>query len=138
MQFLWLLKFGGFLKKHWKIIAIIVAVLAAIFLFNRWLSGVKKEAYDNGVVAERTIWQAEVARQNAANREYERNLAAEVLNLSNRVIERENIRTVKETTHTNIVKELIEKDPDAALCKVEPEVLVQRNAIRRLGPNLGE
>ena len=135
---LWLislgLKVGGFLKANWKIIAIAVAVLAAVFLINRHINHLKEVAHDAGVQEERTLWTERTRVRNEENRRLEGQFQQRLDQFGERFSQLEQARIQRETTHTNTIREIVRDNPDLQRCQVPPEVLNERNAIRRMGP----
>lgn len=134
---MWYTIIWGFLKRHWKIILPIIVAIALYFIFTNWLNGVKDEAFKAGELKEKGKWEEVIKKKDAENRAFERELAKDLLELGLALTDREKDRVTKESKHTETIREILSTDPNAQNCKVNNQVIEERNAIRRLGPNPG-
>jgi hypothetical protein len=133
----WYLIAWGFVKKHWKVVVGILLALTLWWAFTHWLNGVKQHAFNAGELKEKGKWEEVIRKKDAENRKFERGLATDLAKLGLALSDREKDRVTKETTHTNTIREIVAKDPNAQTCKIDPRVITERNSIRDLGPNPG-
>lgn len=131
---IWLPALWRIIKANWKIIVIVLVAIALYFAVTRWIAAVKEEAYNSGVTAERTIWNERTRIRNEENRRLERVLDARLVEFGQRFASEERVRMGRETVHINTIRELVRQLPDMQTCQAPPEVIEQRNAIRRMGP----
>jgi hypothetical protein len=107
-----------------------------IFLSSWWyINGVKQEAYDKGVLAERTRYEQMIAAEDAKKRQFETALNAAITEYGKKAVVEAAKRVKKETIHTHTIETIIRDNPVYTECKADKEVIVNRNAVRSLGPS---
>lgn len=124
--------FGDFVKNNWKWILPLLAVIG-LYIYHK---SEVKGAFNDGVMAERVRYENIAKEENAKNREFEKSLVDVVTKISANLAEKESVRTTKENTHTETIREIIKDNPNYQDCKVDQKIVDERNAIRRLGPGV--
>jgi hypothetical protein len=106
-----------------------------LFLSAWWyISSVKQEAYDKGVLSERTRYEQIIAAEDAKNREFESLINKSIADYGQRAVREAAKRIEKETIHTRTIETIVKDNPIYINCKADKEVIDSRNAIRSLGP----
>lgn len=116
----------------------LLPLVGALILFIAawwYISSVKKEAYQKGVSDERTRYEQIIAEENIRNRKFEDMLNTAIAEYGRRAVEEASKRVKKETVHTRSIETIIKDNPTVYTeCKADEAVIVDRNAIRSLGP----
>lgn len=128
----------GLALKYWKYIAIILVIVAIYFIVKGKINDMKEEAFNNGVTAERGRWEERIRLEDKSNREFEAKVQGQIDDLGARLQSKSDARIKRSTVHTTSIREIIMDNPIMQDCKVPEELLEQRNAIRRMGPEKKE
>jgi len=128
---LWLgLKLLGikkFLLNNWKWTLPLVALVIAFYI-------VSNTYYNKGVAAEKQVWENRVAVESIKNTKITKQNAAVVAQYGDTKQKEAEVRIKKETIYKDRIITLIKEIP--ADCKVNQEILSNRNSIRMQGPKL--
>lgn len=125
---------SGFLKDNWKWVLPIILVIGAYWWHNKEID----KAYDRGVVAEAGRVKDLIEAEDARNREFEKNLAAQLAQyvLDNAAEDKVRVETETKSFHT--IEQVIKNNPVFEQCIVDKEIIEERNKIRALGPKIEE
>lgn len=120
----------SFIKKHWRIVLVILLVIAAYFWYNSKI----KEAFESGVETEAQRTKDLIKAEDERNREFEKNLAENIAEYVQNNREKDEIRVEKETKRFHTIEQIIKDSPNSNKCLVDQEIIDERNKIRALGP----
>lgn len=128
----------GFAKKYWKFFAIAAVLIGLFILHQNAVAEYGNKRFQEGVTATTGKVKAQIAQKNRENRELEAKLEDALTDHAAELDAINNKRGKKESALAESAMEKVNKIPfiDNAQCAVTPEVLNDRNAIRRLGPSL--
>ncbi len=128
----------GFAKKYWKFFAIAAVVIGLYFLHQSAVAEYGNKRFQEGVTATTGKLKTEIAKKNRENRVLEEKLADALTDYAAEKEKDDTTRGKKESALAESAMEKVNNIPfiDTAQCAVTPEVLTDRNAIRRLGPKI--
>lgn len=126
-----------FVLDNWKILLPIILVIIAYFYISNLISNAKEEAYNKGVVAERTVWNNRVSEEDRKNREFEKIIRSAITDFGEKAVKEAAARISKETVYKNTIETLVKDNPVYVECKADQNLIDARNAIRDLGPPKG-
>lgn len=124
----------GFITNNWKWLLPLALLVASYFYVNYKID----QAYDNGYTAGVT-YEIERQRQkieieNQKNRQFEEMLSKAISDFGRTIARETSERVIKEKEIRTRVETIIRDNPIYQQCKVDPEVLEDRNKLRALGP----
>lgn len=121
-------------KENWKIIAAIVLLIFVVWKVNDYISDVKETAYNKGVVAERTLWEARIKAEDKKNREFEKQLNSAIEKFGKSTAKQAADRAARATVEREKIKTIISTNSKYQDCVVGEDLLKARNNIRAEGP----
>jgi len=124
-----------FISKYWKWLLPILVLAAVIAWTRHHINDLQKEAYAQGEVAERSVWEQRIADENRRNREREHQLADVIADLTTRYNDQNSRRDVYEQGRVDRIETIIRGDPSYENCRVDEDLLRLRNEILSQGPN---
>lgn len=128
--------FKSLLKKYWKFVLVIVAVLVLLFVHQHYVHAYGDAQFKRGVDATLTKIKTEVAKRNDVNRVVEERVDAGLNEYAAQKARQDEIRHAAEIKAQNKIADAVDSVPmwQSVECAVTPQVLIDRNAIRALGP----
>jgi len=114
--------------EYWYVILGIIAVVAGYFYIN----GLIDNAYDQGVLDEKALWEARIERENEENRVMENKLDNVLSVMIDEFDDLQRSRIKQEEIAQDIINNIISSQPEVyEQCLIDPEIIRQQNIIRR-------
>lgn len=128
-------KIIGFLGGYkYQLIGAVLALGLLFIAFKVYIASIKHEAYNNGVVAERKIWNKKIDEENARNRAFESTLRNIITDYGENAVREAAARIKTETVYIDRIKTQVLTDVKYKECLVDENIIEARNSIRANGP----
>jgi hypothetical protein len=119
---------------YWKMIAIVVALLATVGYVKSWYDDQIEAAFNRGSEAVKTEYEEKVKKTNEDNRAFEERMGTIINDYGASFGTSTVQRSGKELKQLNEIKRLIQQDMKYHSCEVDQSVTDARNKVRDLGP----
>jgi len=121
---------------YWKMIAIVMALLAMVGYVKSWYDDQIEAAYNSGKATVKKEYEDKVKKTNEENRAFEERMGTIINDYGASFSSAGVQRSGKELKQLNEIKALIQQDMKYRSCEIDQPVTDARNKIRDLGPGV--
>jgi len=127
---LWLVPVAGFLKKHWQIAVVVIAVVGGFVLFQHWIDNKVEAAEKKGFANAQAQFQAKVDAANKIAASDTQTMQLIGSTLGSLTAQRSQAIDLKVTPQIERIQNEVASDPRYRDCRVSDSVLDAANAAR--------
>ena len=120
----------------WKLGGGLLVAITIYITFTAWLSGVKKESYNNGfTVAEKQIKDLQ-KKETEKNKKITEDIRLMIQTFGKQAVEKAIDRNKQQNTYKETIIERVKNNPIYSQCVADEETIKHRNAVRAMGPEV--